>query len=342
MPAMTPEFVHDLETNMKLITSEEYQRLNANMWWEKVAKLLPSLSLKERLIWLLDSAQIERGEAGNRVFEDMVSKTTVYENEFATAGLTITKEQFEDLDGNGVKLATSWSRQMGSLAAYWPQKVIAEAIRNNGDTYDELAFFHTAHPVNPFKEGAGTFANRFTGASSGAYPGACPIDASVSVEQAILNLGKAIAYVRSLKMPNGVDPRMLRIAGILHPPALTTRAQQITNAKFIAQSTSGGAGSGDVEAVVRNFGVGQPIEADELGAGFENGSDTHYYLLVDEITTNELGAITYVERESFNIQYHSDMDDSVLARLRKLQWLESGRNTVGMGHPYLMFRCEST
>lgn len=343
MPAITPSFLFDLESNMRLLTSQEYKRLLTKLWWNKVAKTMPSGSKKERITWLLDSAKIETTTktGGQVTFEDIVSQTTEYENENAAAGLKLKKEQLEDLDGNGVQLASHWSRQMGAYASYWPQKKLAQAILANPTTYDNKAFFAVDHPYNPYLPGLGVFRNLFTGSPSGIYPGAIPIDTSVTVDAAVANIAKAIAYIASIKMPSGEDPRFLSLAGILVPPALTARAQQITNAKFIAQAAGSAAGSGDVEAVIRNFGLGQPIEAAELGSAF-GGSDTTYYLIMEEITSDELGAFTYVNREPFSVVYHGPQTDAELARKREFQWTTEGRNVMGTGHPFLFFRCQAS
>jgi len=348
MGQITPSFLFDLESNIRVISEREYERLLSNLWWQRVARVMPSGAKKERVNWLLDTARIERPLAshggGQAIFEDIVMQTTEYENENAVGGLELKKEQLEDLDGNGVQLATHWARQMGAQAAYWPQQVVSDAIKANGLTYDGLAMFSpigSPHPVNPFNVSAGTFANDFTGAASGIYPGAIPIDNSVTVDVAIDNINAALAYVASIAMPNGTQPRMLRLAGLLHPPALTARAQQITQAQYIAQAASSGGGSADVSAVIRNFGLGTPQEAPELSSAF-GGSDTTYYLLVEEITSNELGAFAYIDREPFSMIFHGPMTDAQLARVRKFQWLTEGRNTVGNGHPYLIFRCQAT
>lgn len=345
MPAITPEFMFDLESNMRLISSNEYQRLTRNLWWDKVAKKISSTAKKERINWLLDSAKIERPNAshggGQAIFEDIVSVTTEFENLNAQAGLQLKREQLEDSDGNGVQLATHWSRQIGAYSAYWPQKMIANAIKANPTGYDGKSLFATDHPVNPFDLSAGTFANDFTGAASGIYPGAVPIGGATTVEVALANLAKVAAYIASIKMPNGADPRGLRIAGLLLPPALMARGVQLTSAKFISQSSASGAISGDVEGVVNYLGLGMPIQADELGSAF-GGSDSDYYVIAEEITSNELGALTYVEREPFAVNYHGPMSDAELARKREFQWTTEGRNTVGAGHPYLIFRCRAT
>lgn len=342
MGQVTPSFLFDLESNMKLITSNEYQRLTSQLWWRTICKEVQSSAKKERISWLLDSARIQRtGKGGNLEFEDLVSKSVEYEHLNAAAGLRLKKEQLEDLDGNGVDLASSWSRQMGAYAAYWPQKMLAQAILANPTGYDGVSFFHASHPVNPFDSSAGTYKNVFTGAASGIYPGAVPIDTSVTVDVAVANIAKVIAYTASLKMPNGEDPRFLKVGTILHPPALTARVQQITSAQYIAQAAASGGGSGDVSAVIRNFGFGAPVECPELGSAF-GGSDTTYYVAMEEITSNELGAFIYLNREPFSITYHGPQTDAELARMREFQWTTEGRNVIGTGHPYLLFKCAAT
>lgn len=345
MAALTPSFLFDLESNMRLIGANEYERLLKSIWWNIVAKRLPSGAKKERINWLLDTAKIERTiSGGGKVsFEDIVAQTTEFENLNASGGLELKKEQLEDLDGNGVKLAAHWARQMGAYAAYWPQKMVAKAIRDNGNTYDGLPFFSAngaPHLVNPFKPSAGSFANHFTGAASGSYPGALPIG-GVTLDVAIANLAKAMAYIATIKMPSGEDPRGLRVVGIVVPPALTATASQLTQAKFIAQAAASGGGSGDISAIVSRWGFGLPTEAAELAAAF-GGSDSAYYLVTEEITSSELGALVYVDREPFNMIMHGPMTDAELARTRKFQWTTEGRNVVGMGHPYLLFKCSAT
>jgi phage major head subunit gpT-like protein len=344
MTAITPEFVFDLETNMRRITTNEYERLVTDMWWNKVARRTDSLTKKERINWLLDTARLERREAGSMTFEDVVAITTEFENEFAAAGLEITKEKLEDLfngiaGGEGMDIAAHWSRQMGILAAYFPQKMVATAIRKGGDatslTYDGQKFFDTDHPVNGVDADDGTFANDLTGAALGGA--AAKIDTSVTLDAALDNLQRVFAYMAGIPMANGQEPRKLRPVGIMVPPALMARAQQLTNARLLAQAAASGGGGADVEAVIRNWGIGQPIQADELGANF-GGSDTTYYIIAAGIDRNELGALLYLDREPFNIVYHNEITSAELARTRMLQWTTAGRNTVGYGHPYLLFR----
>lgn len=340
MPALTPSFVFDFESNMQAITENEYARLVQNLFWQKITKVRPSGSKKEIISWLLTTAQIyDQGKGGNVNFDDLVSLTTTYESNNAGTGLRLFRNQLEDLDGNGLELAAKWSGDIGAYMAYWPQKQVTTLIKNGetGIGYDGQPYFSAAHPVNPF-QGSVTYPNLYTGAASGSYPGALPIDDSVTIDVALKNLSIAIASIAAIKMPNGVDPRFLKARQLLVPPRMVFRAQQLTNAKFLAQAvTGGGGGSSDVEAAIANWGMVTPIEVQEFV-----GDDTSWYLAMEEMSSSQLGALVYVDREAFNIKYYSGMGsgyvDAVLARARQLEWLVDGRNVAGYGHPYALHK----
>jgi phage major head subunit gpT-like protein len=358
MPALTPEFLFDFESNMQVITENEYARFASNLWWSKFMKTRPSSSKKEIVTWLLSTAKIEDLEksGGKMVFEDLVSKYTTYENKNAGGGLRLKKQQLEDLDGGGIDLATKWSGDIGAYMAYWPQKQLVSLIKNGAtsgfNSYDDVTFFSNAHPINPANTGLGTYANIFTGAAAStpatdpndaSYPGACAIDDSVTVDVALANLSKVVSYIRSIRMPNGEDPRFLRPVSILAPPRMQARVTQLTNAKFIAQAAASGGGSGDVEALIASFGLVTPTIADEF-AGFE--SDTTWFLACEELASSQLGGFVYVDREPFRITYYTGSGggtgvDAILDRTDELEWHCKGRNVTGYGHPYTMFKVKA-
>lgn len=341
MGAITPSFLFDLESNMRNISENEYARLASNMYWQRFCKVLPSQTRKQLVNWIITTAKIEDlGKSGGKtVFEDMLSTYTTFESRNAGAALTLKRQQLMDLDGNGVDLAAKWAADIGAYMAYWPQKQFVSALKAGhiagNSSYDGVPFFSSAHPLSGVSGDVNTFSNLFT-AGSGA--GACPIDGSVSVDVALQNLGKAIAYVKSIKMPNAEDPRYLSPTAIIVPPALQQRVVQLTNAKFLS---GGSGGSNDVDAVVSSYGFTLPVISSEL-AGFE--SDTTYFIACEELSAaSQLGAMVYVDREPFSITYYSGRDggtgmDASLDRADNLEWHCKGRNVMGYGHPYLMFK----
>ena len=329
MGALTPQFLLDLESRMQIITENEYGRLLQNLWWQNVAVRRTTEKAKEVLAWLLSTAEIrdEGPKGGNIAFEDLVTTQTTLEHRFSGAGLKLLKQQFEDTDGSGINLAAEWSNQIGAQMAYWPQLRVAEFLKNGhlfsyATSYDGKPFFATDHPVNPYKPEGLKYANLLTGAASGAYPGALPLHAAddpttptnggVTVEGAQANLQKLYAYIASIRMPNGTQPRYLRPKWIITPPAMMFQLVMATQAKVIAQSTAGGGAAGvDVEAAIRSLGYAMPIQADEL-AGFEN--DTTYFVIAEQVSSSQLGGLVYLEREPFRINYYGPQTDAILNR----------------------------
>jgi hypothetical protein len=390
MPEITPSFVFEYERNMRAITETEYARRLAapDVWWNRVVRSLPIEGKTERITWILNTATIEPvGPTGvGRIgFEDLVTQTAEYPVFRHGRGLRIQRDQLEDLDGKGLDFAAEWSMQIGNETAYYPQRLSSQLILNGANTdgsanaYDGIPFFadqSNPHPNNPFNLPAGYYANWLHGSGTSTltpgYPGACPIDETnaSSVEQAFINLQKVITYVKSLKMPNGIDPRFLRPIFLLVPPALTKRIAQITDAKFIAQAgTGGGTGSGDVEAVHEFWGLGQPIIVQEFAAStsysmsmpFINattgnttflketatGSDTTYYVVCQEMQTTRLGGLLYVQRKPFKVNYYTGDSGGTamsveLDRMNEFEYHVQGRMSVQYGHPYTIFRVDAT
>lgn len=358
MPILTQQFLITFKDNLRAITEASYQGKLKNLRYQRFTKVMTSESENEILSWLLSTAMLRRnGQGGNIRYGTLGQVKQSYRNGNFNDGLVVFRNQIEDLDGRGVQVASEWNRQIGADIAYFPQREVVTQLLNGetGTCYDALPFFSKLHPVNPLNPGSSLYANIFTGAVSGAYPGALPIDESVSVDVALSNINKALAYISGIKMPNGVDPRFLTVNAILHPPKLRARVQQLTNARFIAQAATGGAGSGDVSAVVTDQALGDPICMAELGASQTyplddsgattiSGDDTSYYLLCQERDASELGAMVWINREPVSIQFFSGLDGSnvELAEARKMKWIAQGRATAGYGLPYFLFKVKAT
>lgn len=346
MPALTPTYLMDFESRMQRLTEQEYNRFNQNLWWQRITKVRSTGARRDVLTWLLSTATIkDQGAGGNIHFEDLVATYTEIETGYSGDGLKLRRAQLEDTDGDGLNLGSEWSQQIGAHMAYWPQRQTAKFLMTAHDPtkvvgYDKLPYFAKAHPLNPFNTQLGTFDNVLTGAPSGAYPGAVPIDENVTLDEALKNLSKVMGYLATIKMPNGEDPRFLRPSTILCSPRLYPRAVQLTGAKFFGQAAgAGGVASADVEPIIKALGYATPIMADEL-AGFEN--DTTYYVVCENVTSSQLGAILYTQREAYRINFYGVMDQAQLDRAQELEWHCIGRNAVSPGHPYLIFKCKAT
>lgn len=332
---VSPDFLMDFESRMRVITSQAYDALNRESWWQKLTRTHQSKNRRELMTWLLDTAVIEYEEEGNIQFEELSHQMAQYEVEFASRGFKVKKSQFEDLDGNGIRLAADWARQIGAYAAYFPQKQAARALlegtSRNG--YDGVPFFSASHPVDPFNSAAGTYSNLIT---TGIH-----LDDRNPMPLAFQSLNTIKKAIASVPMPNGEDPRNLRPRFFLAPPAMTQRLNLLLSAKFIGLG-SGGAGATDVQGVVASMGfAGGVVEAPELGAAY-GGSDTDCYLVCDEVGSPDLDALVWIEREPFEVRYYSGQDGGGISvdlnRIRELEWHVQGRNVLGYGHPFKVFK----
>lgn len=346
MRALTSSFLFDVESRWENILVDDYAALAAaeNMWWNNVTKVIPSGSRSHWYTWVLQTAMLEGlGRlGGNLDFPDMVMLEQQFTPEFVGSGLRLLRSQFEDSDGNGIELGTSWMRQIAAQKAYWPQKQVANLLKNGHlntglVAYDGLAYFHATHPLNPKNASAGTYGNLIP---------SVPIDASVAADVALANLAKVFAHIGAIKMPNGNDPRFLQPVGIFAGPTLFPRVAQLTQAKFIA-SVAGASGdvggTSDVEAMVSALGYGRPVKVPEL-AGFE--TDTTYFVVASApgVPDDQLAGFVHVEREPVNVRFYTgqgggDGVDAILGRSNQLEWQASGRTITAYGHPYRIFKC---
>jgi hypothetical protein len=342
---LTPSFTWDLESNMRLIAENAYSEILAKNWWGNVGKETTLRSKRERFTWFLDSAGIDyTGDRfGSSVeFEELATASTEIVYQAATKGFRINRNQFEDLDGNGVATATEWARQQGALFAYWPQQQTSTLIKNGATVlaFDGKPLFAVDHPNHVFDSTAGVYANWFKSTASGANPGALPIDESVAIDVAVANLSKAIAQIAVVPTANGQLPRNLRVKKLIVPSKLVTRATLVTDAKYIAMAASSGGGSTDWSGVVSRWGI-EVVEAPELGAAF-GGSDTTYYLVAEQALSSQLGAVVYGVRNSCRILYNDGITDAQLQIDNGLQWITRGENITAPGMPYLLYRIDAS
>lgn len=383
MPDLTPQFVMQYERRMRAITEVEYARRLSKMWWNKLLKTIDIEGKSERITWLLSTALIESvgpSGAGKIDFENLVTQSVEYPVLRHAKGIKVQRDQIEDLNGTGLDILAQWSAQIGNEIAYYPQRLAAQLVLNGAATdgtanaYDGKPFFadnSNKHPNNPYNTGAGSYANWLHGAASGAYPGALPIDDSVTTDVALTNLGKAIAYVAGLKMPNGVDPRFLAPKYIICPPRMAPRVRELTQAKYIAQAAASGGGSADIEALISGWALGEPVVAEEFAAtssyAFDvaiadpttgaltskhvsgvTGSDTSWYLVCQEMQSTQLGGLLHVMRKPFKVTYYSGDAagstglDAILDRANELEYHVQGRMSVQYGHPYSIFRVDAS
>jgi len=328
--ALTSKFLARIEENMKVIQENTFASAMSNIWWPKVMKEMPSTASAEHLVILITGGAMDYGTEGNQSFLDQASKRIDLEPKFITVpGLRLLKSELDDSNGAGLQKASQWSSDSAVKAALFPQQKLAAALLANPTCYDGQAFFSTAHPLFPGGDISTTWANDFTGAADGEYPGAAPLAGTDPLADNA-TIGKVLAYIRSIKGPDGKTCLNLKPRYLLSSPTIHRRAMTASKAQFVG----GSIGSTDVSMQVNDF------DLDLIRAG-ELAGDPSYYIGCEMVGT-EVGPWIYVNREPANTTYHGPMTSAELARKRVFEWTMAGRAIVGAGRPHFLFRCQPT
>jgi hypothetical protein len=410
--ALTPSFVFQYEKRMRVLQEDEFARtlMADNLWYTRVAKQLSIDGASERLTWFLSTAGFRAiGDGGNIPFEPLVTQSTELVPQRYASAISVKKDELLDARGGGLDILAEWSKQIGYMTAYFPQRLIAELIMNGTNTdgsanaYDGVPYFAdnlvstnfngtsiVGHPYNPWRPQLGGYVNWLHGSATTytqpngqvvTYPGALPIDYTnaTTTDIAFSNLTKAIAFVGSYKMPDGITPRFLRARALIGPSNLVPRMAEITDTKFIARAAGSGGGSGDIAGVIARWGLtGRPLEAQELNSTTNyvttieqaqqtatgqatgvktlyqetiKGNDTTYYLVMEQNMSSMLGGLAHVVREPVNVNYFTGEAgsegaatgiDAILNRALEVEYIAQGRFSGQYGHPYALIRIDAS
>jgi hypothetical protein len=327
---LTSKFLTRVEANMRVIQENTYAAALKNLWWKRVATELPSTASAEHLFFLITGGAMDYASEGNREFlEQAVARIDAAARFFTVPGIEILKSELDDSDGAGLHKATQWSAETAAKAALFAQQKLAAELVTNPVCYDGQPFFSVAHPNMLGDLSAGLFANDFTGAASGDYPGASPLTGT-DVAADNETIGKVLAYIRGLKGPDGQTCLNLEPKAFLGSPTQYRLGLNAVKAEFVG----GTVGSTDVRAQVNDFGL------DMIRAG-ELAGNPDYYILCEQLGST-IGPWAWINREAPNTSYYGPMNDAQLARMDKFQWGMRGRGVIAPGRPLYMFRCRAS
>lgn len=330
---ITPAFVSRFETNVQTRIQDAWARRARSLMWDRIMDVQQSKTGRELFFWLLETAKIvDEGKGGNKRFDDIGAALFEVVNKTSGAGLRLTTNEIRDNQMAGESLrgmpaldfAASWARQVGGHAAYWPQQALIELLKSGTTAlgYDGVPFFSTAHPINAFNAGAGTFSNRVSGKPLSVVTGGV-----FDVPQMIKNVSDVLATARSYKQANGL-PRDVVYKYIVGGPDMQMPLQLIFKAK-----TFGGGQFGPNENFMSDMGI-EPLifpELDEAGVCY----------LVAEALPGEGGAFIFQERDPYVLTTYTPESLAELQRRKEFEWSFDGRNAAAFGHPYLAVRIEA-
>lgn len=326
--ALSPKVFARVEERMRVTQENIFASAMANLWWPEFMREVTSEASAEHWYMLITGGAMDYGVEGSREYLEQAIKRLDMEPKFFTApGLELLRSELDDSDGAGFQKAAQWAADTAVKGALFPQQKLAAELLANPVCIDGQNYFDTDHPLLPGDPSSGVWANDFTGAASGDYPGAVNI-AGTDAAADNAAIGKALAYIRGLKGPDGVTCLNLEPYALLASPSKYRIALTATKAQFVG----GTAGSTDVKMQVDDFGL-KLVRAGELAG------DTSFYIACKQVGT-EMGPWIWLNREAPNTTYHGPMTDAQLAQKDKFQWGVRGRGKVFPGRPHFMFRCK--
>lgn len=315
----TVKHVLNTEARLTKLQADAYALALRNVWYDRLLTERPGEGARQIFEWLLTTAQIYKLDEGKGLrFDDLVTQATEVTHDDYGVGLEVTRNQWED-DAFG--FAGDWAKQIGSAMALDPQYALITLMLNaetTGKAYDGLSFYSKAHPTNPYVgTSGGTFDNLVDDMND--IDSSLPNPTTPTLNAA--NLVSAIAYIKSLKMPNGKN-RNLRPAILRVPPQLEKTGIELTSAAFI----------GATENVIRNYQL-DTLVVNELSVEPKN-----WYLDCIEGETPDLLPFVRFNRMPFEMTSYNGMTQAELSRKFKLEWHVRGRFGHLYGHPYQSFK----
>jgi phage major head subunit gpT-like protein len=230
--------------------------------------------------------------------------------------------------------------EMALQAKRWPDFQMRDMLRNQGawtglpqNGLDGLTYFNTAHPVDLYNSGAGTYSNDFTGGGANvAYKNAAGGTVNVLTGGAFspTALATVVEYMMQLKAedgePVGVTPNKLLV-----PPQLRLESELVVKSTFFAPPAWGTIASqvGAADNPLARFGL-EP-EVWELLAG---DSSTWYV----QDTTKAFRPMLWILRYAPVAAYRIAETDPVVFDSHKYLYGYWARGCPAWGFSWLMVR----
>ena len=302
-----------------------------------------------------------QGKSDNVKFDELNVIESDYTALDAGKGIKIRRQQFEDLDGNGIAVAEALDasdlRASGLLA---PIPDGATHLERRGRARVRRGFpTSQGSPYSPFRTSIGTYARTY---SPSADRLRAPTPALFQNPRHRIRRRVARRCFREREqgdrvhphaedMPeDGRDPRFLVPKYRLVPPALPDASDAPHGCEVLRACIDGRSRAPrTIAGVLKKWGLNTPVVAPELSAAFSGTSadDTIFGTsAVSRSPSSQLGALLYVDREPFKITYYTGQGggtgvDAILDRAQELEWHTHGRNVSGYGHPYALFKIKA-
>lgn len=339
-----PAVVRRIEDNIEYFITDSWARRRAAQWWPRLMMTRQAQTKHELVQWMLDTARIRPiGNGGKQAYDDLVEIQWEFFIERFGSALRLSVDEIED--GKAFDRAGQWARNVGSLAAEWPQMQATKLLKD-GKTklgYDGLSFWHGAHLVNPGIVGGPTYPNIHYEMPF------CPA-----------NLAEGFKRVAMIKAPDG-GYRKLKAKVVAAGEVERLNVVSSLTAEFAADMTRSGTTASATNIIKTSYGFSEPI----IDPDFDETSDVYvddatgkfsavqsagsgktlrtcgvWYLACELVEDDTLGGLVFSEGKAFQLNSYAPMDDVMLAQMDDFEWLFKGRNGATYGHQFLLHRFE--
>lgn len=327
---VTPQGFSVFITNVNTLIGAVYDTDDVQSVWKEIATELPCTSSQLTLGWTGLMPKMRPWFGPRQPHEPNAQTYTVvmvpYENTYTIDRFHLDDDQY----GIYYRMLPDLARQAKRQPDYELRDLIegngiyASASRQAG--FDGLSFWNTAHPIDVYNAGAGTYVNDFTG--GGVSIGGVTVGGALSPT----SFTSVFEYMQTIKGEDGerlgVKPNVL-----MHPPTLRAEVELILKSTFFAPPSWGayspiGSQVGAADNPLKRFGV-EPIQNDFLS------SNTKWYLMD---TTKAFKPFLWVVREATQTVPRVNENDPVVFDTHKFQWGQWNRISPAWDYSFLSAR----
>lgn len=294
--------------------------LKWDVMWPKFAQMITSKSESETHVWMDRIPQVRRW-TGDRILQNASLRDYVLSNK--AYELTVAVDEFKIKD-NKLNAYEPIVQSIAEQMKKWPDGLMfnsSTGVLPQGNsattalTYDGVAFYSTAHPIN-IDLGTGTQSNY---AASG--------KALNSANYGLARQGM-LGLVGADSLPLGVVPKQ-----IIVPPALEPTSIQILKDQWIAPAVAVYAGAANTLQPNPFYGQADIVMVPDLA-----GQDTTWYL---NDNTKSVKPFLFQLREPATFVMKTRPDDPAIFSRHEVQYGAMARGAAGYGPWFLSYRASA-
>ena len=294
--------------NLRVRFSNDYAKgySIAKTWYDRISSTIPSDGSSNVYGWMAELPEM-REWVGERTVANLKEQVYTLTNKRYELTYAVNADNIKD---DKLAVYALHFKQLGDRTKKHPDLIMRDALQNgqNATIYDGQPFFSTAHPVDQFTAGLGTYSN---------YSASGMALTAANYETV---RGLMMAFKGESGTPLGIIPDLLVV-----PPQLEMVARRIVKSAMIP-AVSG------VAAPESNVLEGS---ADVLVAPDLAGQATTWYLLC---TNRGIMPFIYQLREASEFAMLTSSTDENVFKLNEYRFGSTVRDAAGYSLPFLAYK----